>query len=75
MRLFKISLAFQMAIATVFGILFGLFLGDLCDVFAYASAYIKLLKVTAIPYLIGAIIMERAGASLVNTKTWYLLLV
>ncbi|MEK7339293.1 MAG: cation:dicarboxylase symporter family transporter [Candidatus Rhabdochlamydia sp.] len=57
MRLFKISLAFQMAIATVFGILFGLFLGDLCDVFAsYASAYIKLLKVTAIPYLIGAII-------------------
>lgn len=57
MRLFKISLAFQMAIATVFGILFGLFLGDLCDVFAsYASAYVKLLKVTAIPYLIGAII-------------------
>lgn len=57
MRLFKISLAFQMAIATVFGILFGLFLGDLCDVFAsYASAYIKLLKVTAIPYLIVAII-------------------
>lgn len=57
MRLFKISLAFQMAIATVFGILFGLFLGDLCDVFAsYAAAYVKLLKVTAIPYLIGAII-------------------
>jgi Na+/H+-dicarboxylate symporter/ABC-type amino acid transport substrate-binding protein len=57
MRLFKISLTLQMAIATVLGILCGLFFGDLCDVFApYASAYILLLKVTAVPYLIGAII-------------------
>ncbi len=57
MRLFKISLTWQMAIATVVGILCGLFFGDLCDVFApYASAYIMLLKITAVPYLIGAII-------------------
>lgn len=51
------SLTLQMAIATVLGIICGLFFGDLCDVFApYASAYIMLLKVTAVPYLIGAII-------------------
>ena len=46
-----------MAIATVLGIVCGLFFGDLCEVFSpYASAYIMLLKVTAVPYLIGAII-------------------
>jgi Na+/H+-dicarboxylate symporter/ABC-type amino acid transport substrate-binding protein len=46
-----------MAIATVLGILCGLFFGDLCDVFSpYASAYIMILKITAVPYLIGAII-------------------
>ncbi len=46
-----------MAIATVLGILFGLFFGDLCEVFApYSAAYIMVLKVTAVPYLIGAII-------------------
>jgi Na+/H+-dicarboxylate symporter/ABC-type amino acid transport substrate-binding protein len=57
MRLFKISLTLQMALATVLGVLCGLFFGDLCDVFApYAAAYILLLKVTAVPYLIGAII-------------------
>lgn len=57
MRLFKISLTFQMAIATLLGILFGLFFGDLCDVFApYSAAYIMILKITAVPYLIGAII-------------------
>jgi proton glutamate symport protein len=57
MRLFKISLTLQMALATVFGVLCGLFFGDLCDVFSpYAAAYILLLKVTAVPYLIGAII-------------------
>jgi Na+/H+-dicarboxylate symporter len=51
------SLALQMAIATVLGILCGLFLGDVCDIFApYASAYIMILKITAVPYLIGAII-------------------
>ena len=51
------SLTLQMAIATVLGILCGLFFGDLCDIFSpYASAYIMLLKITAVPYLIGAII-------------------
>lgn len=57
MRLFKMSLTLQMAIATFFGILCGLFFGDLCTVFSpYGTAYVMLLKVTAIPYLIGAII-------------------
>ena len=57
MRLLKMSLTLQMALATVLGILCGLFFGDLCDVFSpYANAYIMLLKVTAVPYLIGAII-------------------
>jgi len=45
-----------MAIATVLGIICGLFFGDLCKVFSpWASAYIMLLKVTAVPYLIIAI--------------------
>src|SRR5215470_3220052 len=57
MQLFRMSLAFQMAIATFFGIFIGLFFGDLCNVFSpYASAYIMLLKITTIPYLIVAII-------------------
>jgi len=57
MRLFKMSLTLQMAIATVLGILTGLFFGNLCEVFApYTAAYIMILKVTAIPYLIAAII-------------------
>lgn len=57
MRFFKMSLAFQMAIATLLGILCGLFLGDICSIFApFGSAYIMLLKATAIPYLIAAII-------------------
>lgn len=46
-----------MAIATVLGIVCGLFFGDLCDVFGpYADAYIMILKITALPYLIVAII-------------------
>jgi Na+/H+-dicarboxylate symporter/ABC-type amino acid transport substrate-binding protein len=57
MRLFKISLTWQMVIATLLGIFCGLFFGDLCNVFSSsASAYIMLLKITAVPYLIGAII-------------------
>lgn len=56
-QFFKISLTFQMAVATILGILFGLFLGDLCDVFTpWTTAYIMLLKITAVPYLIVAII-------------------
>ncbi|HEY2811112.1 MAG TPA: cation:dicarboxylase symporter family transporter [Rhabdochlamydiaceae bacterium] len=57
MRLYKMSLTLQMAIATLLGIVTGLFFGSLCEVFApYASAYIMILKITAIPYLIAAII-------------------
>lgn len=57
MKFLKISLTLQMAIATVLGILCGLFFGDLCNIFApYSAAYIMLLKITAVPYLIGAII-------------------
>jgi Na+/H+-dicarboxylate symporter/ABC-type amino acid transport substrate-binding protein len=69
MRLFKISLTLQMAIATALGILCGLFFGDLCDVFAqYASAYIMLLKITAVPYLIGAIIHGIGQLSIYQAK-------
>lgn len=51
------SLALQMALATILGILCGLIFGDVCDVFApYGKAYIMILKITAVPYLIGAII-------------------
>ncbi len=61
MKLFKMSLAFQMLIATVLGILCGLFFGELCDIFApYADAYIMILKITAVPYLIVAI-MQGVG--------------
>lgn len=57
MSFFKMSLAVQMAIATALGILTGFFFGDLCSIFApCGAAYIMLLKATAIPYLIVAII-------------------
>ncbi len=46
-----------MIVATLLGILTGLFLGDLCKVFApWESAYIMILKITTIPYLICAVI-------------------
>ena len=45
-----------MAIATAAGIFIGLFLGEMCSVFApWASAYIMILKITTIPYLICAV--------------------
>jgi Na+/H+-dicarboxylate symporter/ABC-type amino acid transport substrate-binding protein len=57
MKFFRISLAFQMAIATLLGLLCGLIFGDLCEGLApYGKAYIMILKITAVPYLIGAII-------------------
>lgn len=57
MRLFKMSLSFHMALAIVLGILVGLFFGEGCRIFApWGNAYIMLMKVTAVPYLIGAII-------------------
>ncbi len=69
MRLFKISLTLQMAIATALGVLCGIFFGDLCAVFSpWGTAYIMLLKVTAIPYLIGAIIHGVGQLSLTQAK-------
>lgn len=64
MNFFRASFPLQMAIATLLGICLGLFFGERCSVFApYASAYIMILKVTAIPYLIVAIIH---GVGLLN---------
>lgn len=69
MRFFKMSLTLQMAIATILGILSGLFFGDLCEVFSnWASAYIMLLKVTAVPYLIAAIIHGVGQLSISQAK-------
>lgn len=57
MSLFRLSLTLQMAIATVLGILVGLFLGDICSIFdPWAKAYVMILKVTILPYLVCAII-------------------
>ncbi len=69
MKLLKISLALQMALATCLGLIFGLFFGDLCEVFSpYAAAYILVLKVTAVPYLIGAIILGVGQLSVSQAK-------
>ncbi|MBS0615092.1 MAG: cation:dicarboxylase symporter family transporter [Verrucomicrobia bacterium] len=55
--LFGMSLTLQMAVATALGILLGVLLGDICSVFTpWGSAYILILKITTIPYLICAII-------------------
>ncbi len=57
MKLFKISLTWQMVLGTILGILAGLFFGEYCDVFSpWASAYIMILKITTIPYLVCAIL-------------------
>ena len=57
LALFRNSLTFQMLIATLLGIFVGLFLGDLCHAFApLENAYIMILKITTIPYLICAVI-------------------
>lgn len=56
MSVFRTSLTLQMAIATVLGIVVGLFFGEMCVIFdPWASAYIMILKITTIPYLVGAI--------------------
>ncbi len=69
MRLFRMSLALQMGIATFLGIFCGLFFGDLCNIFSpYASAYIMLLKITAVPYLIVAIIHGVGQLSVFQAK-------
>jgi proton glutamate symport protein len=57
MNFFRYSLGIQMVIATFLGVFCGIFLGDLCSVFSpWCTAYIMILKVTTIPYLICAII-------------------
>lgn len=53
----KLNLSLQMFIATFLGIGLGLFLGDFCSIFSPLSkAYVMILKITAVPYLIVAII-------------------
>jgi len=65
--LFGISLTIQMIIATLLGLLCGLFFGELCSVFApWGTAYIMILKVTTIPYLICAIMH---GIGKLSTQT------
>lgn len=74
MRLFRIPLAYQMLIGMILGIFCGLFFGERTDVLApYASAYVMLLKITALPYLIAAIIygigqLEPHSAKLILKK-------
>ncbi len=52
-----LSFPLQMAIATFLGIFVGLFFGEKAAVLApWADAYILILKITAIPYLIVAIV-------------------
>src|SRR5579883_2282425 len=56
MKLFQISLAWQMVLASILGILYGLVFGEAAGVFApWGSAYIMILKITTIPYLAFAI--------------------
>ena len=46
-----------MILGTILGIFFGLFFGDFCTIFApWGNAYVMILKITAIPYLICAVI-------------------
>ncbi len=64
MNAFRSSFPLQMAIATLLGICVGLFFGERSAVLEpYASAYVMILKMTAIPYLIVAIIH---GVGLLN---------
>jgi Na+/H+-dicarboxylate symporter/ABC-type amino acid transport substrate-binding protein len=57
MNIFGKSLTLKMACATVLGLLCGLFFGESCAVLEpWANAYILVLKITTIPYLIVAII-------------------
>lgn len=69
MRLFKMSLSLHMALAIVLGVLIGLFFGENCSVLApWGNAYIMLMKVTAVPYLIGAIIHGVGQFSSIQAK-------
>ncbi len=54
---FKLSLSLQMASAAFAGIFMGLFLGEYCSIFSsWSRAYVMILKVTTIPFLICALI-------------------
>lgn len=56
MNIFGHSLALKMAIATLLGLFCGIFFGELCSVLEpWAAAYIMILKITAVPYLIVAV--------------------
>jgi len=56
LRLFRYSLTGQMIIAVCLGIFTGLLLGDICQIFLpLEKAYVMILKITTIPYLITAI--------------------
>lgn len=51
------SLTVQMVIGTILGILVGLFFGEPCGALApWSAAYVSILKITIIPYLIVTII-------------------
>lgn len=70
MWFFRLSLAFQMAIAIMFGIFVGLFLGDICGAFApLGASYIMILKITTIPYLICAVIHGVGKLAASSAKT------
>ncbi|HSX12698.1 MAG TPA: cation:dicarboxylase symporter family transporter [Rhabdochlamydiaceae bacterium] len=63
----RLSFPLQMAIATFLGLFVGLFFGEKTAILApWADAYIMLLKITAIPYLIVAIVH---GIGLLNVGT------
>lgn len=52
----KLNLSLKMFIATFLGIGFGVILGDYCSAFApLTKSYVMILKITAVPYLIVAI--------------------
>lgn len=53
----KLNLSLQMFLATFLGIGTGVVFGDLCSFFApFSKSYIMILKITAVPYLIVAIV-------------------
>ncbi|HSX03145.1 MAG TPA: cation:dicarboxylase symporter family transporter [Rhabdochlamydiaceae bacterium] len=63
----RLSFPLQMAIATFLGIFVGLFFGEKAAILSpWADAYIMILKITAIPYLIVAIVH---GIGLLNIGT------
>ncbi|CAM0116819.1 cation:dicarboxylate symporter family transporter [Rhabdochlamydiaceae symbiont of Dictyostelium giganteum] len=69
MTFFRRPLYLQMLIATFCGAFLGIFLGDLCTIFApWEEAYVMILKVTTIPYLICAVIHGVGRLSLDHAK-------